>query len=101
VACGQERLPPAGAITDPLRRSPSPFPCGPSGPGHEEEQGGQDEWDLGGALRGVTGHHFASSIFLVVSAPAFFTSAVSATPIAFTSTITLRIVPVNFVLFGW
>ena len=45
--------------------------------------------------------YFASSIFLAASLPAFFDSAFSPAPIAFTSTTTFRMVPVNLVLLGW
>ena len=45
--------------------------------------------------------YFASSIFLAVSAPAFFASAFSPAAISLTSTTTLRMMPVNFVLPGW
>ncbi len=45
--------------------------------------------------------YFASSIFLAASTPAFFASAFSPAPISFTSTTTLRMMPVNFVLLGW
>ena len=50
---------------------------------------------------GTDADYLASSIRLAVSAAAFFASAFSPTPISFTSTTTLRMVPVNFVLFGW
>jgi hypothetical protein len=54
------------------------------------------------ALRGESSVvYFASSIFLAASAPAFFISSFSPAPSAFTSTTTLRMVPVNLVLLGW
>ena len=63
---------------------------------------------LGGSRRSCSGNgvgmgtdYLASSIRLAVSAAAFVASAFSPTPIPFTSTTTLRMVPVNFVLFGW
>ncbi len=74
--------------------------------GHASKLPGPAAWREAPTDGGASGEcprpaYFASSILRAVSVAAFFASAFSPTPISFTSTTTLRMVPVNFVLFGW